>query len=470
MRLCYIMPDPYFWRQKNVNGTVETVRALLPWGRESFSTSKIRQRLAEYPSSGSGPFFGANADPSAHLDRVRAGQDSAGPIWYLYQGIWEGYHKIVSTYRHEWTYCINRGYAVYWITYYQPNLFGRPNMGWQVTGTFFTHMGIDTQSERYERYSFNLQGRIGDRAPNIQQICDDVYRHAFYGKGREEDLPAYAPSSHSYISTVEKTYRPPYNKLSSVWHNYPKHNAFEGLFRYDEYDVALALVGGYCTNEIYSGLSAAFDDAAQNMPAVTVNTAANILDIINLLKNLVSGVGNIPKTARDIWLWYRYVFNTSKSDLREYADLTARLTQLIGQPKITVNGSFRDDQRLYNCAIVVSQDTFLPKDTADWLHRYGLRLTATNYWDMIPYSFVVDWFFNIGKILEYLERYQDSVAFREAECWYSIKTEYDGINTYTRVMGSVVPRFPPRITFHKAGSRTLSMRIVDGLCLFCYGG
>lgn len=66
-------------------------------------------------------------------------------------------------------------------------------------------------------------------------------------------------------------------------------------------------------------------------------------------------------------------------------------------------------------SIISRQGVFHAQCTQSWHHsvdnaldqflqHYGLQLTPKNIWDAIPFSFVVDWFYSVGKSLESVSR------------------------------------------------------------------
>jgi len=54
------------------------------------------------------------------------------------------------------------------------------------------------------------------------------------------------------------------------------------------------------------------------------------------------------------------------------------------------------------------------------LESLGLNPSAANLWDLIPFSFVVDWFLPIGSVLSRLDAYENNALLRDVK--YRIET------------------------------------------------
>jgi hypothetical protein len=62
--------------------------------------------------------------------------------------------------------------------------------------------------------------------------------------------------------------------------------------------------------------------------------------------------------------------------------------------------------------------------------QLGLSLDATDLWEAVPYSFVVDWFLPIQTFLEQFGRAKpDPSWLLTVQCWSSVKTETVGITS-----------------------------------------
>lgn len=200
---------------------------------------------------------------------------------------------------------------------------------------------------------------------------------------------------------------------------------------------------------------------------MTSNTFANVIEAASMLSNLLRG--DFKKSANlvgDAWLAYRYSYCTTKSDIEEYQNYVQRvidLCDLNAPPKIRCHGTFVDiDGWKYHCSMMVKTGDALPTDLRDTLSSFGLELTAVNAWDMIPYSFIVDWFIPVSDSLDRLESQWKSQHLPIAECWMSV----------TSPKGDQYFRFPykwdnvlPSVKQKTVSDKTLWMRVADAISL-----
>lgn len=232
---------------------------------------------------------------------------------------------------------------------------------------------------------------------------------------------------------------------------------------------------GICMDAVHArAFASAYTDAASRLPEASCNMIANILECVTFIRDFFKGRGlKIPKTAGDAWLTYRYVLKTTELDLSELANVSARLGALaLNGQTMTTYGSYRYGDVEYRCGIKLAVQDILPHGLAQTLdQQFGLRLSLTNVWDMIPYSFIVDWFLGIGGMLEAFEAHRDALELKPLEVWYSMTTRYfiDGgyQTTYVRLQGAnAAPSALPFYTRSRASAKTLLMRITDTFALF----
>lgn len=180
---------------------------------------------------------------------------------------------------------------------------------------------------------------------------------------------------------------------------------------------------------LHPGLfSAAYYAAQDKLPQLLSNTFQNLLEVGQTALSLANGIDlsdlrRLRNLAGDAWLAYRYQYNTTVSDLEELESTLERfddLSRVAGN--ITSYGMASDSTGSYHCALVVDSKEILSRSVAK---RFNLRPTLANAWDMIPYSFIVDWFTNIGEVLGAIDRWLDSPSFGSVTCWYSYTNSYD---------------------------------------------
>lgn len=217
---------------------------------------------------------------------------------------------------------------------------------------------------------------------------------------------------------------------------------------------------------LYQSLAnTAYVEAVDSIPDSGCNSIATVLEIAGSMKDLLRGKINTVKSLGDVWLQYRYVITTNKADIEAYCELTRRLTNLANQSVITLRGTASMGGVSCSCSCEVDVSSALPKDTAEWLSKYGFKLSAVNVWDMVPYSFVVDWFLHVGDILESLEKMGNALSVQVSNCWFSFRSNYQGQDTYFRVPGRYAAAFP-YVTYKPASGKTTIKRILDAVVLF----
>jgi hypothetical protein len=154
----------------------------------------------------------------------------------------------------------------------------------------------------------------------------------------------------------------------------------------------------------------AYLDALQSMPRLNDNSISNIIEIAGFIKALVIDHRiEIPETLAQQWLAYRYTYTTTKLDAEEAIKFVHRNMELgtldrsltcYGQARTVVEGS----EVTCRCRIVVSPRELSTLATI-WrsLYTYGLQPSFYVVWDMIPYSFIVDWLIPVGDMASVLD-------------------------------------------------------------------
>jgi hypothetical protein len=175
----------------------------------------------------------------------------------------------------------------------------------------------------------------------------------------------------------------------------------------------------------------AFTDAVDGLPSLgSMNNIANGLDALALLKSTLGfiispSIDDVGKVG-DAWMGYRYAYSTTKADLEEAASYLNRVLDLERSSHVRSNGTVHKDDFTIRCSLELTTNAFTGLRSR--LEKYGLQLSGYNAWDMVPYSFVVDWFLDVGGCLEEYE--SRNVAYRVAKggAWFSIERRW--VNEY----------------------------------------
>lgn len=186
-----------------------------------------------------------------------------------------------------------------------------------------------------------------------------------------------------------------------------------------------------------------------------------------------------PKKASEAWLAYRYAYLTTKSDIAEHQKHLASAWDVYqnwsNDNSFDMHSVATDGDTVYRMRV-----TLQPKMKTEmqelWVKSaaLGLQINAVNTWDLVPFSFIVDWFLPIEETLQALDNsclfnkthFDISMPLvstkteRQVETPYGMITETD----YNRWMLSSRPVFLPAEK-HDPSTRTSIYRFVDGVSL-----
>jgi hypothetical protein len=142
------------------------------------------------------------------------------------------------------------------------------------------------------------------------------------------------------------------------------------------------------------------------------------------------------EAAASAWLKYRYAYNTTKSDVEQYA--RAKFGEYLNSltKDRVLRGSGEVDHGQVRIKMRLHDDTS-PNLTyfLIGLDQYGLFPGLYNFWDMVPFSFVTDWFTHTGDIFQdydqriYFQYYQVDellVSYKQR----LVREEPWGVTTY----------------------------------------
>lgn len=217
------------------------------------------------------------------------------------------------------------------------------------------------------------------------------------------------------------------------------------------------------------GLGNATLNMVDNLPRTDVNLIATCVDLIKIVKGDVQAISSLA----DAWLSYRYVYTTNKLDIKAMKTYLKRLSQLSKGDSLTAYGRYTDGSATYYCQAKLSTanpDVVRVQELAKEAHR---QLSLVNAWDLVPWSFVVDWILPIEDVCRVLDDTAELATLKPLEVWYSVKSNAKVSNL---VYERTYMRFPPLQQFittplsifntgGETSDRTKLFRAIDAVAL-----
>lgn len=177
------------------------------------------------------------------------------------------------------------------------------------------------------------------------------------------------------------------------------------------------------------------DDLFTQFGLPDVNNCENLTQLREIKKNIPPILAVIRKhnvrSLSQFYLWYKYSYQTTLMDLLAYYKFfvswasQAKSRKDFKRTSLTYNGTSNFGRRVIN--VTTRYHVYTSTYNAGVLEMMGLNLNLSNSWDMIPFSFVVDWFVNIGDILSRID-VENALAKVKV---YSVCQSTKGTQTYS---------------------------------------
>lgn len=206
-----------------------------------------------------------------------------------------------------------------------------------------------------------------------------------------------------------------------------------------------------------------------------VKEAVAIKESISGILKLLKGKPN-KKTLASIWLSSRYGITLT---IRDTNDLISSVKQEIGElGKVyyTCRGGSLSDDVVAHAKLYYSPSQ--QNDMFSWiekLYSWDLLPTLDNLWDLVPYSFVVDWFLNVSDILDGIDSWGYSSVMHVFSTCYSLKHTWQPelLWSTAKVVGNITathyerltPLEPYQYVPHFSGSLPSQINVIDGASL-----
>lgn len=233
---------------------------------------------------------------------------------------------------------------------------------------------------------------------------------------------------------------------------------------YEEY-IFYSQFSRFLDHRFNSAVQTAYVKAAESLPRVASNGIANCIQLVSALSALLrQDFGRASRDVGDAWLAYRYSYTTTMLDVREYSSYIQRIQNLSrpSQRHVKSHGYFSDGGFTFHVVLQLELEDILPSNISERLDQFGLALNSVNAWDLIPYSFVVDWFLPVSDLLSQWEAHWESRDLKVSSAWMSV----------TSPTGDCYLRGPtkwnsatPVLGYQATSDKTILMRIADAIAL-----
>lgn len=175
-------------------------------------------------------------------------------------------------------------------------------------------------------------------------------------------------------------------------------------FRLNE--IAYETKGSPPPPSLLPGLAEAYKAAVEQFPKQADNNIANFIEIGQAVFGALHGdLDSIPTTLSGLWMWYRYAYSTSRSDVQQAMSYYERLKAGVElgrkyHGKVTVDTASVDNVEVRWSGYIALDMDDMAQLMAHRLWSAGLEPSLYVGWDLVPFSFVVDWFLDVGDKLE----------------------------------------------------------------------
>lgn len=161
-----------------------------------------------------------------------------------------------------------------------------------------------------------------------------------------------------------------------------------------------------------------------------VNNCENIMqlkkwrEMVPPLKKLIAK-HNI-KSLAELYLWWKYSYKTSEMDIVAYINWIRSWLKQKHDPVNTAHYTLT-----YNLAVddILRYNVYMSPYSIGVIEFLGLDINLSNTWDTLPFSFILDWFVNVGEVLHSLDtsNLRSQVSLKSLMCSRKrvVRTEYD---------------------------------------------
>lgn len=167
-------------------------------------------------------------------------------------------------------------------------------------------------------------------------------------------------------------------------------------------------------------------EAYQDLGMTSINGIANVKELFEMgeaVTGFLSTVKSLPSkrlaAAAQLFLSIHYGFKLTVLDAIELRKVVMQYTEKRSAlSKCTARKEWDASGNHYTATYQVFYDEFAKLKSAvkQLMEISDFVLTTENWWDMVPYSFVVDWFVNVGDVLTALDNFYNLEQKHEVIC------------------------------------------------------
>lgn len=270
------------------------------------------------------------------------------------------------------------------------------------------------------------------------------------------------------------------NRAEIEWLPFESGNVFDQIRSlqqklYVTTDMRNQVVTSALSNETLNTNNIANVIAIKDLAVSLANPARGVKRFLSDLKNCGKHPKSIAGKAASGWLSYRYVYTTTMMDCAEIARCLSQ-----GRPdRMTYRDGIWNKDMQITCKVnFVNPEITKLRNQFDKLSAAGFAPDLYNIWDMIPYSFIVDWFTDIGDCLSRMTQHQRALKYdiryitigaqrsSSLVCHSNVGDISIPFHHYERFVTNRLPNFVYSGSDYTASNKTIVKRMIDAISLF----
>jgi hypothetical protein len=177
-------------------------------------------------------------------------------------------------------------------------------------------------------------------------------------------------------------------------------------------------------------------NAANGFDAIKSNVIANVTELPEVgstIPNIISDIKSpSARSAADAWLNYRYGDRLTYGDLQQMASSLREQYEVLSKDIVRKKYGAASHQRQfhdcsqtisYSCEIIARNGGVDLESTLRRIDELGSLPNVARAWDLVPYSFVVDWFLNVSECASIIDSWFKTSRMDIVCCIQSVKGE-----------------------------------------------